>query len=83
VSCGCHHGWVLVDDEYVDKVCPLPPPESPEFEARRLKRAALRNTVKPCAVHNPTAFMRWCAEQAAELVPRGTPPPPDLRRELE
>lgn len=84
MTCECHgSGWLEVDERYVDQLCPLPDPSSPEFERARLKRAGLRNTVKPCPAHNPGGYARWLASQQEELVPRGTPPPPNLRRDFE
>lgn len=83
MSCECRgSGWLEVDEEYVDRLAPLPDPSSPEYETVRLKRAGLRNTVKPCPAHNWAGYARWLVTRDEDEVPRSVPPPPELRREL-
>lgn len=62
----CDHGWVTVREGYVHEQARLPDPDArvqvPDegHEAWLKQRAsALAETVYPCRVCRPAAFMRW------------------------
>lgn len=62
----CDHGWVTVGQGYVHEQARLPDPSAhvlvpDEHHEEWLKQrtAALADTVYPCKVCRPGAFMRW------------------------
>lgn len=69
----CDHGYVRVQQAYVERKAPFPAPLSPELMAEEgmaeayellvaqvvAKRAALANSYYPCRDCLPAAFYRW------------------------